>query len=211
MRTSKTSKPRRVKHQAPPGRASSPADATGSAHLLVLVLLQVARRHQALGVDVSVDLLWDQLRVWVQMLHFQEGQDVLHFHAVGAVGHGLALGGQAAGGHPAGVLRLLPPKTGTQLCHSRGGATRPLNKHPTEPSFPSQPQETPTCTEMGRNPTNVRPKTTGLIFCSKLKGDLEHIWNAEMRQVRAFSICFFKEQHLSRMVGKWQRGGQTKR
>lgn len=81
-----------------------------STYLLVLVFLQVARRNQTLRINVGVDLFRDQLRVWVQMLHFQEGEDVLYFHAVGAVGHRLALGGQAAGGHPAGVLRLLPPK-----------------------------------------------------------------------------------------------------
>lgn len=109
-----------------------------STYLLVLILFQVARRNQTLGIDVGVDLFRDELRVGVQMLHFQEGEDVLHFHAVGAVGHRLALGGQAAGGHPAGVLRLLPPKRETQARQNGGGATfPPTNKPSGKYYFPS--------------------------------------------------------------------------
>lgn len=59
--------------------------------LFVLVLLQVARRHEALGVDVRVgELGGDELRVRAHVLHLEEGQNVLDLQVVGAVRHGLA-------------------------------------------------------------------------------------------------------------------------
>lgn len=76
------------------------------AYLLVLVLLQVARGHQALWVDVCGDWL-NELRVRVHVLHLEEGQNVLDLQVVRAVGHGLAFGGQATRSHPMGVLFLL--------------------------------------------------------------------------------------------------------
>ncbi len=42
-----------------------------------------------------------------RVLHCQEGLDRLDLHVVAAVGHRLALGGQAQGGHPTRVLTLL--------------------------------------------------------------------------------------------------------
>lgn len=62
-------------------------------YLFALILLQVPRGHQTLGVDVGCDLVRDQLGVWVQMLHFQEGKNVLNFQVVRTVCHGLAFGG----------------------------------------------------------------------------------------------------------------------
>lgn len=109
--------------RAEPGAYRGCGEAAGT-YLLVLVLLQVARRHQALGVDVGRDLLRDQLRVRVEVLHLQEGEDVLHLHAIRAVRHRLALGGEAAGGHPAGVLPLLQPKR-DPCTISRGSWHRP--------------------------------------------------------------------------------------
>lgn len=76
------------------------------AHLLVLILLQIARRHQTLWVDVCADWL-DELRVRVHVLHLQEGQDVLDLEVVRAVCHGLAFGSQAACSHPLSVLFFL--------------------------------------------------------------------------------------------------------
>lgn len=75
-------------------------------YLLVLVLLQVARGHQAFWVDIGGDRL-DELRVWVHVLHLEEGQNVLDLQVVRAVGHGLSFGGQATRSHPVGVLLLL--------------------------------------------------------------------------------------------------------
>lgn len=76
------------------------------AHLLVLVLLEVPRGHQALWVDVCGDGL-DELRVRVHVLHLEEGQNVLDLQVVRAVRHGLPFGGQATRSHPVGVLLLL--------------------------------------------------------------------------------------------------------
>lgn len=76
------------------------------AYLLVLVLLQVAWRHQTFWVDVCGDWL-NELWVRVHMLHLQEGQNVLDLQVVRAVGHGLAFGRQATCSHPVGVLFLL--------------------------------------------------------------------------------------------------------
>lgn len=76
------------------------------AYLLVLVLLQIARGHQALWVDIGGDGL-DELRIGVHVLHLEEGQNVLDLQVVRAVGHGLPFGGQATRGHPVGVLFLL--------------------------------------------------------------------------------------------------------
>lgn len=76
------------------------------AHLLVLVLLQIARGHQTLWVDVCADWL-DELRVRVHVLHLQEGQDVLDLKVVRAVCHGLAFGSQATCSHPLSVLFFL--------------------------------------------------------------------------------------------------------
>lgn len=78
-------------------------------YLLVLVLLQIAWGHQALWVDISGDWL-NELRVRVHVLHLEEGQNVLDFQVVRAVGHGLPFGGQAACSHPVGVLFLLEKK-----------------------------------------------------------------------------------------------------
>lgn len=126
-----------------------------STYLLVLVLFQVARRNQTLGIDVGVDLFWDQLRVWVQMLHFQEGEDVLHFHTIGAVSHCLALGGQAAGSHPAGILCLLPQETETHAHQSGGGTICHPQLNSREPLFPFQPRRLQHTQKTGRNPANV--------------------------------------------------------
>lgn len=79
------------------------------AYLLVLVLLQIARGHQAFRVDIGGDWL-NELRVGVHVLHFEERQDVLDLQVVRAVGHGLPFGGQATRGHPVGVLFLLEDK-----------------------------------------------------------------------------------------------------
>jgi len=107
IRTSVTSelRPPASAWTASRGRASE----TQPAHLLVLVLLQVARGHQALRVDVGGDGL-NELRVGVHVLHLEEGQNVLDLQVVGAVGHGLPFGGQATRGHPVGVLFLLGRK-----------------------------------------------------------------------------------------------------
>lgn len=75
-------------------------------YLLVLVLLQVARRHQAFWVDVCADWL-DELGVRVHVLHLQEGQNVLDLQVVRAVCHGLAFGSQATRSHPLSVLFFL--------------------------------------------------------------------------------------------------------
>lgn len=76
------------------------------AYLLVLILLQIARGHQTFWVDIGGDWL-NELRVWVHVLHLEEGENVLDLKVVGAVRHGLAFGGQAARSHPVGVLFLL--------------------------------------------------------------------------------------------------------
>lgn len=84
-----------------------------SSYLLVLVLLQVAWRHQALRVDVVGDSwLSDELRVRVHVLHLEEGQNVVDLQIVGAVCHGLPLRGQAARCHPVGIWLLLHGKEG---------------------------------------------------------------------------------------------------
>lgn len=84
------------------------------AHLLVLVLLQVARGDQALWVDVCGDGL-DELGVRVHVLHLEEGQNVLDLQVVRAVRHGLPFGGQAARCHPVGVLLLLGCKVRAKM------------------------------------------------------------------------------------------------
>lgn len=76
------------------------------AYLLVLVLLQIARGHQAVWVDIGGDW-FDYLRVRVHVLHFEEGQNVLDLQVVRAVGHRLPFGGQATCSHPVGILFLL--------------------------------------------------------------------------------------------------------
>lgn len=78
-------------------------------YLLVLVLLQIAWRHQAFWIDISSDGL-NELRVRVHVLHLQEGQNVLDLYVVGAVCHGLPFGGQATCSHPVGILFLLEMK-----------------------------------------------------------------------------------------------------
>lgn len=75
-------------------------------YLFVLVLLQVAWWHQTLRVNVCGDGLYD-LWVWVQVLHLQEGQNVLHLQVVRTVCHRLPFRGQTTGGHPLCVLLLL--------------------------------------------------------------------------------------------------------
>lgn len=84
------------------------------AYLLVLVLLQIAWRHQAFWVDIGGDWL-NELWVRVHVLHLEEGQNVLDLQVVGAVSHGLPLGGQAACSHPVGVLFLLEAKSQTLI------------------------------------------------------------------------------------------------
>lgn len=79
------------------------------AYLLVLVLLQIARGHQAFWVDIGGDRL-NELRIGVHVLHLEEGQNVLYLQVVRAVSHGLPFGGQATCCHPVGVLFLLEKK-----------------------------------------------------------------------------------------------------
>lgn len=79
------------------------------AYLLVLILLQIARGHQAFWIDISGDWL-NELRVTVHVLHLEEGQYVLDLQVVRAVRHGLAFGGQATRSHPVGILFLLEKK-----------------------------------------------------------------------------------------------------
>lgn len=82
------------------------------AYLLVLVLLQIAWRHQAFWVDISGDWLYE-LRVRVHVLHFEEGQNILDLQIVGTVCHCLPLGGQATCSHPVGILFLLERRSQT--------------------------------------------------------------------------------------------------
>ncbi len=82
------------------------------AYLLVLVLLQITRGHQAFWVDIGGDWL-NELRVRVHVLHLEEGQNVLDLQVIRAVGHGLPFGGQATGSHPVGVLFLLQKESQT--------------------------------------------------------------------------------------------------
>lgn len=75
------------------------------------MLLCVAGRNKALCVHLhGLQVRSGLARRGRQALHLQEGLDVPHFRLVGAVGHGLALGGQDARGLPLGVLRLLQPE-----------------------------------------------------------------------------------------------------
>lgn len=81
------------------------------ANLLGLVLLCIACRNKALSVHLhGLQVRSCLARRGRQALHLQEGLDVPHFGLVGAVGHGLALGGQDAGSLPLGVLSLLQPE-----------------------------------------------------------------------------------------------------
>lgn len=65
----------------------------------------VAGGDQAVGVDVVVGLGGRGARVGA--LHGEEILDILHLAGEGAVRQVLALGGEPAGSHPAGILLLL--------------------------------------------------------------------------------------------------------